>query len=119
MVPSRWSWTGWTTTVSNARYFADGTDFWRVLYPNGTTDGPYISPVSARKVGKNMTKLRYEYHGWGATRVLHREYRIYESFQIQKLVAVMKWVKVDHDESDPFAIVGKWEAHLEWEDWSV
>lgn len=74
--------------MSNARYFAGGTDFYRVLYPDGSTDGPYIRPSSAKAVGRNATKLRKEYRGWGETRALHREYRVHESFQLQKLEPV-------------------------------
>lgn len=74
--------------MSNARYFADGVDFYRVLYPNGSTDGPYISPVSAKGVGKRATRLRQNYAGWGADRRLVSEYRLHESFKIQKLTPV-------------------------------
>lgn len=44
--------------MSNARYFAQGTDFWRVKYDWDDllrVDGPYMTESSARRRLKRMT----------------------------------------------------------------
>lgn len=91
--------------MSNARYFAGGVDFWRVLYPNGSTDGPYISPVSARKVGNAEIKVqqRWSYAARKEDRVLLREWQNQPSYRLQKLsvaydtegYAELAWTDVD------------------------
>lgn len=36
--------------MSNARYFADGVDFWRIVYEGGLIDGPYSRLSTAKGV---------------------------------------------------------------------
>lgn len=64
--------------MSNARYFAQGTDFYRVIHANGTMDGPYTSESSARRQGsaKNGNAVRRHYLNWDP------------NFKVQKLVPV-------------------------------
>lgn len=90
--------------MSNARYFANGTEFYRVLYDNGSTDGPYIRTSSARAVGKRATRLRQNYAGWGADRKLVSEYRLHESYKLQKLMPAREECGCC--------------LTLEWEDWN-
>lgn len=64
--------------MSNSRYFAQGTDFYRVKYDREDVlcvDGPYISVSSARRQLKSQTSEGRR--GW----------KMYNSGKIQKLVA--------------------------------
>ena len=107
--------------MSNARYFADGVDFWRVLYDDGSTEGPYFNAAAAKRVGETGAKLRQKW-SWAPRaedRVLLHEWRSHESYKLQKLTALMRNVEVEHEVADPFAISHVMEPYLAWEDWSA
>lgn len=106
--------------MSNARYFADGVDFWRVKYDSGNTEGPYTSPVSARKVGNQAIRVRQHWSYGGVTPpVLLNEWQDETGFRLQKLVAVARPIRVEYDPSDPLPIVSSRELYLDWEDWNA
>ncbi len=98
--------------MSNARYFADGVDYWRVHYTLGNgnvlTEGPYISDVSARKVLKMNVNLANRQAEQGLT---HNSYLL--TGKIQKLVA-----EIDDSVEDEDGEVRS-EAFLMWKDIDV
>ena len=96
--------------MSNARYFADGVDYWRVHYTLGNgnvlTEGPYVTEYSARKVLKMNVNLANRQAERGLT---HNSY--YLTGKIQKLVPVI---------SQPDGLVpSRPIATLEWQDIDV
>lgn len=91
--------------MSNNRYFADGTDFWRIHYDLGNgrtlTEGPYIKEYSAKRVMNSNRRLAEE-RGYD-----HMKY--YLTGKIQKLTPVL---------DDCMGDAGH-EMHLEWVDVNV
>lgn len=82
--------------MSNARYFANGVDFWRVIYDDDTTEGPYFNAVAAKRVGMTGTRKRKDSKG--------TIFQSKKSYRLQKLTA-----SADHDNL----------PYLAWEDWSA
>lgn len=106
--------------MSNARYFANGVDFWRVRYDSGNTEGPYISPVSARKVGNQGIKVRQTWSYGGMTpRVLLKEWQYETGFQLQKLGIVRNECDGSLTACTPGLCFGGHGSRLDWEDWSA
>jgi hypothetical protein len=69
--------------VSNARYFADGTEFYRVVFGSGSIDGPYVRVHAAKRVGESGIKVRrrFDYNG----KLIH-EWQSETTYKIEKLV---------------------------------
>lgn len=88
--------------MSNARYFADGTDFYRVVYGGGSIEGPYVRFHTAKRVGNSGIKVRQRFSRTGT--LLH-EWQSETEFRIQKLVPVVNLTNPD----EPIAT-------LEWQD---
>lgn len=89
--------------MSNARYFAQGTDFYRVLYDSGNIDGPYIKASSARSVGERAIRVRSSGKYW----TMHNgqvvnEWQDETGYKIQKL--------------EPIALRSSDHLGLEWMD---
>jgi len=73
--------------VSNARYFAHGTDFYRVVYDDGSIDGPYVKPGPARGVGNRATAPRYRVRRTENNELYKEEWFSHKSYKLQKLSA--------------------------------
>jgi hypothetical protein len=105
--------------LTNSRYFADGVDFWRVLYPNGSTDGPYFREHAAKRVGENAIKLRQNWsYGPPATRVLLSEWQDQPSYRLQKLGIVANECDLTLGCSAGLCLGGHG-SQLGWEDWDA
>lgn len=97
--------------MSNARYFANGTDFYRVIYDTGSIEGPYIRFHAAKRVGESGIKVRRRYSYSGT--LLH-EWQQYESYKVQKLVPV--YAECDLVGCTPGLCFGGHGLTLDWQD---
>lgn len=91
--------------MSNARYFADGTEYYRVVFGSGSIDGPYVRVHAAKRVGESGIKVRRRF-SYGGT--LIHEYQSETTYKIQKLSPVVNLSNPD----EPIAT-------LEWIDYEL
>lgn len=91
--------------MSSRRYFSQGTDFYRVLYDNGSIDGPYIKPGVARGIGNRSIAPRIRYRYIEGVRCAEEYFRR-KSYKLQKLMPVL---------DDCMGEAGH-EMYLEWKD---
>lgn len=71
--------------MSSARYFAEGVDYFRIVYDYTTKiDGPYVSIKSATTVGNGRLRHQAKLDKWYDREPIER------SFKIQKLAPVFE-----------------------------
>lgn len=97
--------------MSNARYFADGVDFWRVIYDDDTTEGPYFNAAAAKRVGMAGTKKRKDSRG-----VI---FQLKKSYRLQKLGIVRNECDGSLTACIPGLCFGGHGSRLDWEDWNA